>query len=207
MKKNLKLTLGIVCSLSLMWLVSGLSVTGQEPTKDRTKYKGKSIYKTPIDPDTLPKGKFIKGNPKAVKGQYIVWLADEIESAEVEQLAQALVKEYGGTIPKDGIFTLAGKGFVLNANEAEAERMSENPKVDRIIEDIEIKLQFPIHSMEGEEGKKIQSLPVKPRPEIQQDKLQEEAIASPDFSGARFNVTYNLDRIDTRPRTYDGTFN
>jgi serine protease len=68
-----------------------------------------------------------------VKDHYIVVLRDDVDTAHITSIAEEVVSRYRGTIRYTYTGTL--KGFAVNMSEAEAERLSRDPRVEYVIED------------------------------------------------------------------------
>lgn len=110
------------------------------PGKGKDKNDGNGIYKKEVDTKKIPpKVKFKKGDPKAIKGQYIVLLAPEIKDSDVENIFKEMSKQYGIKLidEKHGIW-IGGKikGFACYADEKTAEMISKDTRVDSVAEDI-----------------------------------------------------------------------
>mgnify|MGYP002784170162 CR=1 FL=1 len=203
MKKNLIYAIALFSIIALGWIASLSQVSGQE--KNLSKYKGESIYKQPVDADKLPRGKFWRGNPNAIPGEYIVIFSDGVQELEVEPLAEELVKIYGGKIEdKKHILRHNPRGFIVKMSEAEAEKMSTHEKIDHITENVRVKSE-PALLQRMENGRSIEIPPPQKKPEVEED---DEILSLPSGpSDSQTGVDYNLDRIDQRNNIYNGTYN
>ncbi len=163
-----------------------------------------------------PKAKFNGGNKDAIPGEYIVYFTAEVKDSEAEKLADELIARYGGSIKTNDIIIetkqadnsvktdvvsrgkkvlfkgKSNKGFHALMTEAQAKALSEDPKVDHVSENV--RMQAPANT------KTLTSPGTVVRPP---DNFQQEPNSpTTDQVGA----DYNLDRIDTRSRTYNNTY-
>jgi subtilisin family serine protease/regulation of enolase protein 1 (concanavalin A-like superfamily) len=95
-------------------------------------------------PDTLPgkgqpeassEGK-LRRNKAAIKNQYIVVFNESVGRKQVGKEAESLARMHGGTI--GFTYQNALRGFSVEMNEAQAEALSRNPKVEFVEEDAEV---------------------------------------------------------------------
>jgi hypothetical protein len=81
------------------------------------------------------KGKFRKVR-KGIPEQYVVVLRDETAGSDVESLSDELARAHGGR--RGFVYESALKGFSVRLPEAAARALSDDPRVDYVIEDGEI---------------------------------------------------------------------
>lgn len=86
------------------------------------------------------KAKFRKGHPdKKIQDQYIVVFSDEVEDSERE--AERIIVEHGGDRVQQKTYNHALKGFSVRMSEAEARKVSEDPRVEFVEEDQVVSLE------------------------------------------------------------------
>lgn len=79
--------------------------------------------------------KFIHASERAIKGQYIVVLRDDLDP-DVESIH--LSRDFGGDRAGGFTYRRAFKGFSVRLNEAQAARLADDPRVEFVEEDSEI---------------------------------------------------------------------
>src|SRR5215216_1742651 len=83
----------------------------------------------------LPPAKFHRLN-KAIAGQYIVVLEDDLAPSSLSSVASELTHRHGGQIKY--VYEHALKGFALQASEAQAMALSHDPRVEFVEEAAEV---------------------------------------------------------------------
>ena len=83
------------------------------------------------------KGKF-RRSQKAIPNQYVVVLKDEISKDEVGSLSSELARTHSGVTGH--IYKAALKGFSVKLTEQAALALSNDPRVDYVVEDVEISI-------------------------------------------------------------------
>ena len=78
-------------------------------------------------------GKFHRQRGERIPSQYVVVLRDEPTPAEVSALADQLIKQHRGQ--RRHVYTHALRGFSATMSEADAQRLSDDPRVAYVEED------------------------------------------------------------------------
>jgi subtilisin family serine protease len=74
-------------------------------------------------------------DPRALPGQFIVSLRANTKERDVDRLADELTRTYGGR--KQFVYTAAMRGFSVHATNVEADRMTTDPAVEYVAQDVE----------------------------------------------------------------------
>jgi subtilisin family serine protease len=82
-----------------------------------------------------PPGK-LRRNPAAIKNHYIVVFNESVKREQIGEEVEKLARVHGGTV--GFTYENALRGFSVEMNEAAAEALSRNPKVDFVEEDAEV---------------------------------------------------------------------
>jgi len=141
----------------VIWISAAVAGRGNGQQNDNPKVP--KTDKLGVLQDDKPKGKFRKVDADAVPGQYLVYLTDNVNMEDIEQVSDELIAKYGGSIYMDNEIVedtkqadgsikrevispgrraiykkKSRKGFHGLMTEEQAKSLSEDPRVDYVME-------------------------------------------------------------------------